>query len=38
VCTGEETVQLHEQLEVDIIALGSLAVAAANVVTIEVDT
>jgi hypothetical protein len=36
--TGEEAVQLHQQLEVDIVALGSLSVAAPNVMVIEIDT
>lgn len=36
--TGEEAVELHQEFEVNIIALGRLAMAAPNVVTIEVDT
>ena len=36
--TSKETVQLHQQLEVDIVTLGRLAVAGANVMAIEVDT
>lgn len=36
--TGKESVELHQELEVDIVTLGRLAMAAPNVVTIEVDT
>jgi hypothetical protein len=36
--TGEEAVELHQKLKVDIVALGRLTMAAPNVVTIEVDT
>jgi uncharacterized protein (DUF2345 family) len=36
--TGQEAVQLHEQLEIDIIARGRLAVRAANVMSVEIDT
>lgn len=36
--TSQEAVQLHQELEVDIVAFGSLAMAAPNVVTIEIDT
>ena len=36
--TSEEAVQLHQHLQVDILALGSLAVAVAHMVTVQVDT
>lgn len=36
--TRQETVQLHQDLQVDILALGSLAVGAAYMVTVQVDT
>ena len=36
--TGEEAVELHQELKIDIVALGRLAMAAPNVVTIEVNT
>lgn len=36
--TGKEAVELHQELEIDIVALGRLAMAAPNVVTIKVDT
>lgn len=36
--TSQEAVQLHEQLEVRIVALGRLAVAVAHVVAVEIDT
>ena len=38
VLTCQEAVQLHEQLEVDIVTLGRLAVRAANVMSVEIDT
>ncbi len=38
VLTGQEAVQLHEQLEIDIFALRRLSVRAANVVSVEIDT
>ena len=38
VLTGQEAVQLHEQLEIDIITLWRLAVRAANVMSVEIDT
>jgi len=36
--TGQEAVQLHEQAQVDVLALGGLAVAALDVVVVEIDT
>lgn len=36
--TGQEAVELHQELEVDIVALGSLAVRAAHVVAVEINT
>lgn len=36
--TSQEAVQLHEQLEVRIVALGRLAVGVAHVVAVEIDT
>jgi hypothetical protein len=36
--TGQEAVQLHEQLEVDIVTLGGLAVGVPNVMSVEIDT
>jgi hypothetical protein len=36
--TGQEAVELHEQLEVHIVALWRLAVCAANVMGVEIDT
>ena len=36
--TGKEAVELYQQLEVDIVALGSLSVAAPNVMAIEINT
>jgi hypothetical protein len=36
--TSQEAVQLHEEFEVDIVALGSLAVVVPHVVTVEIDT
>jgi hypothetical protein len=36
--TGKEAVELDEHLEVDIVALGSLAVRVPHVVTVEIDT
>jgi len=35
---GKEAVQLHQELEVDIVALGRLSVARLDVMAIEVDT
>lgn len=36
--TGKEAVELHQEVEVDIVALGSLAVGVAHMVTVQVDT
>lgn len=36
--TGEESVKLHEQLEVRVVALGCLSVAGPYVMTIKIDT
>ena len=36
--TGKEAVQLHQQLEVDIVALRGLAMPVADVMTVQVDT
>ena len=36
--TGQEAVELHQELEVDIVALGRLAVGAAHVVAVEINT
>jgi hypothetical protein len=36
--TGEEAVQLDEQLEVDIVALGRFAVPLTYVVLVKIDT
>lgn len=36
--TGKEAVQLHQELQVDIVALGRLAMVALDVMAIEVDT
>lgn len=36
--TDKEAVELHQQLEVDIVALGRLAVGAPNVVPVEIDS
>lgn len=36
--TGKEAVKLHKELEVDIVALGRLAVRAAHVVTVEINS
>jgi hypothetical protein len=38
VLTGQEAVQLHQQLKVDIVTLRCLAVRAANVMSVEIDT
>lgn len=38
VLTGQEAVQLHQQLEIDIVALRRLAVRAADVMSVEIDT
>jgi hypothetical protein len=34
----KEAVELHQELEVDIVALGGLAVSALDVVAVEIDT
>jgi len=36
--TGQEAVELHQELEVDIVALGGLAVRGPLVVLAEIDT
>ena len=36
--TGQELVELHQELEVDIVAVGRLAVRALDVVAVEIDT
>lgn len=36
--TGKEAVELHQELEVDIVALGSLAMGVPDVMAIEIDT
>lgn len=36
--TGQEAVQLDEQLQVDVVRLGRLAVRAADMVCVEIDT
>lgn len=36
--TSQESVQFHQELKVHIVALGRLAVGAAHMVTIQVDT
>lgn len=36
--TSQEAVQLHQNLQVHVLALGRLAVAAAHMVTVKVDT
>lgn len=36
--TSQEAVQLHQELEVRIVALGRLAVGVAHVVAVEIDT
>jgi hypothetical protein len=36
--TGQKSVELHQELEVDIVALGSFSVTAPNMMAIEVDT
>lgn len=36
--TSQEAVKLHQELEVDIVALGSTAVSALHVVAVEIDT
>lgn len=36
--TSEKTVQLHQNLQVNIVTLGRLAMGAAHMVTVQVDT
>ena len=36
--TGKKAVELHQELEVDIVALGRLPMARLDVMAIEVDT
>ena len=36
--TSQEAVELHEQLKVDIVTLRRLAVRAADVMSVEIDT
>jgi hypothetical protein len=36
--TRQEAVQLYQELEVDIVALGVLAMSASNVVAVKIDT
>lgn len=36
--TGQEAVELDEQLQVDVVRLGRLAVRAADMVCVEIDT
>lgn len=36
--TGQEAVKLHQELKVDIVALGGSAVSAPDVVAVEIDT
>lgn len=36
--TGKEAVQLHQETKVRVVALGCLAVAILDVVTVEIDT
>ena len=36
--TGQEAVKLHQETEVDILALGGSAVSALDVVAVEIDT
>ena len=36
--TSQEAVQLHQHLQVNVLALGRLAVGAAHMVTVQVDT
>lgn len=36
--TRQEAVQLHQELEVDIVTLGVLAVSALHVVAVKIDT
>jgi len=36
--TSQEAVELHEELEIDIVTLGRLAVSAPDVVGVKIDT
>lgn len=36
--TGQEAVELHQELQVDIVALGGLAVRPLDVVAVQIDT
>ena len=36
--TGQEAVELHQELKVDVLALGRLSVCAAHMVTVQIDT
>lgn len=36
--TGKEAVELHQELEVDIVALGRRAMVVLDVMAIEIDT
>jgi len=36
--TGKEAVELHQELEIDIVALGSRTMAVLDVMAIEIDT
>jgi hypothetical protein len=36
--TGQEAVKLHQELEVDIVTLGRLAVSVAHVMLVQIDT
>ena len=36
--TGKKSVQLHQELEVDIVTLGRLAMGVADVMAIKIDT
>jgi len=36
--TSQEAVKLHQNLQVDVVTLGSLAVAAPHMVAVQVDT
>ena len=38
VLTGQEAVKLDEQLQVDVVRLGRLAVRVADMVCVEIDT
>ena len=36
--TSQEAVELHQELEVDVVALGGTAVSALHVVAVQIDT